>query len=263
MLLGAGGTVVLSMISAYAFLRLRCRKAGNPFGQRARWWALAIIALTVVLSTGVGLAIVAMSRDIRAACVGLILPGALWFGRASLPRDGQPHGSWSGPLVDVLMYPLRQLDDVMGEDMQEWCDTRSRAVAGSPRWVCDAAHYYYAQVAGRVKDPQAAQDLIRLRSSIDHKIKMVWIADLNSPERLRVGLRSHPATQNARKYNPDDPRLADRLRNDAENELHLFLFTLYRLGFYKLLIYPFRPPPRPRRKRGRPETTAGAGPSMR
>jgi hypothetical protein len=251
------------MISAYAFLRLRCRRVGNPFGHRARWCAMSIILGTVVVSTALGLAVVAVSHHLRAAYVGLVLPSALWFGKASLRRDGGQGGPVTGPLVDGLMFPLRRLDDLMGEDMQEWCDIRSRAVAGRPAWVADAAQYYHTQTARQVKDHQARLNLDRWRETIEHQIKMAQLADLGSPLRLRDGLRSHPSTQNLRKYHPDDPKLAERLRNDAENELHLFLFTLYRLGFYKLLIYPFRPPPLPKRKRRTPGTQADAEPTVR
>jgi hypothetical protein len=260
MLLDAAATVVVSVLSAYFFLRLRCRRLGNPFGARARWCALSIIAALVVVSTGLGLAYVTLSHHFGAAYVGLALPSVLWLGRASVPREGGPRHT---TLTDILMYPLRRLDDLMGDDMQDWCDIRSRAVASTPAWVSDAAHYYWGQVAGRVKDQRALRDLARRRESIEHKIKAARLADLDSPQRLRAALSSHPSTRNARKYDPGDPRLAERLRSEAENELHLFLFTLYRLGFYKLLIYPFRPPPLPKRKRGQPGTPADAEPTIR
>lgn len=253
--LGVAGTIVVSMISAYVFLRLRCRRIGNPFGRRARWCALAIIAGTVIVSTGVGLAVVAVSHHLHAAYVGLILPSALWFGKASIRRDGSRSGTVTGPVAGGLMLPLHRLDDLMGEDMQNWCDVRSRAVAGRPGWTAAAAKYYRDQVAGRIKDHQAGHDIARWQESIEHKINVARLADLGSPNRLRDGLQSHSSTRNVRKYHPDDPRLAERLRSDAENELHLFLFTLYRLGFYKLLIYPFRPPPLPKRTRHQPGLT--------
>ena len=64
-----------------------------------------------------------------------------------------------------------------------------------------------------------------------------------TPARLQASLHMHPATQNTRKYSVDDlPRLASRLEVEAQNELHLFLAYVYRLGYHKLLIYPFRPP---------------------
>jgi hypothetical protein len=259
MLLDAAATVLVSVISAYCFLRLRCRRVGNPFGARARWCSLSIIGAMVVLSTGLGLAYVTLSHHYGATYVGLALPSVLWLGRASIPRDGPRHS----PLTDILMYPLHRLDDLMGEDMQEWCDVRSRAVAGHPAWVSDAAHYYWSQVAGRLKDEKALRDLARWRESVEHKIKAARLADLDSPQRLRDALASHPSTRNSRKFDPGDPRLADRLRSDAENELHLFLFTLYRLGFHNLLIYPFRPPAQPKRERDEPETQAGAEPTIR
>jgi hypothetical protein len=260
MWLDAAATVVVSVISAYCFLRLRCRRRGNPFGARARWCSLSIIVGLVVLSTGLGLAYVTLSHHYGATYVGLVLPSVLWLGRASVNRDDGPRPT---TVMDVLTYPLRRLDDMMGEDMQDWCDVRSRAVAGHPAWVSDAAEYYWRQVAGGVKDERTLRDLDHWRDSIEHKIKAARLADLGSPQRLRDALSAHPSTRNPRKYRPDDPRLADRLRVEAENELHLFLFTLYRLGRYDLLIYPFRPAAQPRRKRGQRETPADAEPTIR
>jgi hypothetical protein len=141
----------------------------------------------------------------------------------------------------------------MGTDMQEWCDVRSRAVAGNPAWVSDAAEYYYRQVAGRVKGEQDRRKLLGWRESIEHKIWVAEQADRADPGKLRAALQSHPSTRNVRKYDVGDPdRLVARLRSEAENELHLFLFAVYHLGFYNLLIYPFRPPalPKNRGKKG-------------
>jgi hypothetical protein len=219
---------------------------------------MTIIAGTVIVSTAVGLGLVALSHHIQAAYVGLVLPGALWFGKASIPRDGHRDGTFSGAMLDCVLSPLRRLDDLMGEDMQVWCDRRSRAVAGNPVFVSDAVHYYHRQVAGRIKDQRAQQDLARWRASIEHKIAIVQQADTASSQQLWVALQSHSSTRNMRKYNPDDPRLGDRLWSDAENELHLFLFTLYRLGFHTLLIYPSRATGLPRRRRRPPEMPADA-----
>jgi anaerobic selenocysteine-containing dehydrogenase len=258
LVLSVFSTVVLSLILACAFLWLRCRRVGNPFGRRARWWSMTIIAGTVLVSAAVGLAIGAVSHHSHAAFVGIILPAALWLGRASFGRDGSHRGTITDSLTNGLMFPLRHLDDLMGEDMQDWCDERSRAVEGRPRWVAEAAQYYHKETAPRVKDYQAKRDLNYWRETIEHKITMARLADLYSPARLRAGLRSHPSTQNTRKYDPDDPGIAERLRSDAESDLHLFLLRLYRLGFYKLLIYPMRPPALPKRTRRVPSTPADA-----
>src|SRR5262249_61296109 len=83
-LTGGAGTLVLATLSAYAFLRLRCRRAGQPFGPRAKRWAVTIILLTAIVSTGLGLAAVAVGGHIRAAYIGLLLPSGLLIGQASV-----------------------------------------------------------------------------------------------------------------------------------------------------------------------------------
>ena len=127
--------------------------------------------------------------------------------------------------------------------MQDWCDTRLRAASAKPQWIADAAKYYYDQVNGGLRNDKARADLDRWRESIAHKIAVVRQIDEDTgPSRLRARLQMHPATSPSRKYPDDDPtRLADRLETEALNELHLFLAYLYRLGYHKLLIYPFRP----------------------
>ena len=80
-------------------------------------------------------------------------------------------------------------------------------------------------------------------TSIVHKISIVRLVNLDTtPARLHEWLQKHPSTQNLRRYDDDDlPRLARRLESEATNELDLFLASVYRLGYHKLLISPFRP----------------------
>ena len=132
--------------------------------------------------------------------------------------------------------------------MQAWCDTRVRAAARQPQWLSDAALYYYSQVGRGVKDERARDELRRWRESIAHKVTLVRLINLDTTDaRLHATLSSHPSTMDARTYSADDrPRLSRRLVADAENELHLFLSSLYRLGYHRLLIYPFRPEAAPR-----------------
>ena len=244
------GTIVISMISAYGFLTLRCRGMGNPFGRHARWWAIAIILLTALISTAVGLAAVAAGNHALAAFVGLILPSGIWLGRAAA-LDSRPRASqWRRQLVTWAASPLRRLDDAMGDDMQAWCDARVRAAARQPQWLSDAALYYYSQVGRRVKDNRARDELKGWRESIAHKVTLVRLINLDTTDtRLHATLGSHPSTMDSRRYSADDrPRLARRLVADAENELNMFLASVYRLGYHRLLIYPFRPPPVPREK---------------
>jgi hypothetical protein len=257
-------TVAVSLVSAYIFLLLRCRGTGYPFGPRARWWAFAIIGITAAVSTGLGLAAVAVGQHGLAAYVGLLLPSGLWLSRASAHRAQRRHGTSLLPqeLVAWLALPLHHLEDRMGDDMQNWCDTRLKVAASRPQWLADAAQYYYNQVKTRLKDTQDRDQLNRWRESIAHKVRIVRLVNLDTtPERLRAALLSHPSTANTRTYSADDlGRLTSRLLVEAENELHLFLAYLYRLGYYKLLIYPFRKPPAPPAPRGLRQPT-GPGPA--
>lgn len=238
---GVVGTFVLSLLLAYGFLRLRCHGVGPPFGPRAKGWAFIIVVATAIVSTGVGLVIVAASHHVPAAYVGLVVPGGLWLAPFYPQHDRHLVPK---PLAAGLTLPLGRLYDRMGDDMENWCDTRLRAASQQPQWISDAAKYYFNQVGGRIKDKQARDELDRWRESITHKISIVRLISLDTtPARLQASLHMHPATHNTRKYPVDDlPRLASRLEVEAQNELHLFLAYVYRLGYHKLLIYPFRPP---------------------
>lgn len=232
---GGVGTFAVSLVFACMFLQLRCSGVGPPFGRHARPWAIFIVLVTALVSTGLGLLILAASHQAPAALVGVVVPGGLWFTSVSAPRDRLRAG-W-------LTRPLSNLYDAMGEDMQAWCDIRHRAATEAPQWISDAAQYYYDQVKGRIKNRQALTELCDWRDSIVHKIGIVRLINLDTtPERLDDSLKNHSSTQNLRRYADDNlPRLARRLESDATNELDLFLAAVYRLGYHKLLIYPFRP----------------------
>jgi hypothetical protein len=241
------GTFALSLIIAYAFLRIRCRGVGPPFRRHARYWACFIVVSAAASGTAIGLLLLATGHV--SAFVGLILPGGLWLTRLPPRRDQEMRPRrWSG----VLSLPFSRLYDRMGEDMQDWCDARKRAAAPEPRYIAGAARYYWNQMS-RVRDERARDDLDRWRDSIEHKIGIVRLIELDaSPARLRASLAEHPCTESIRAYDDEDVHhLAERLEVEALNELHLFLAYAYRLGYHKMLVYPFRPeahrhPPRPR-----------------
>ena len=255
--IGVAVTLVLSLISAYGFLMLRCRGAGHPFGPHSRPWAVTVIVMTAAVSTALGVAVVAASHHVRAAYVGLVVPSALWLGKASAQRGRRPERLVPRQLAGYVMLPLRRVDDGIGDDLQDWCDARSRAVSGRPQQVADAAQYYCRQVAGRLKDDRDREQLYCWRESIRHKSKVVQMIGRGEPApRVHAALQSHPSTSNTGKNDTGDlPRLTRRLQSEAENELHLLLAWAYRRGHHKLLIYPFRPPPAPhhRHRPGPPE----------
>ena len=257
---GAAGTFVPSLILAYWFLRLRCRRLGHPFGPqvvrlgapfgpRARFWVIFIMVATAIVSTGVGLLIVAISNHSYAVYVGILVPGSLWFSRIPPQRD---LAMLPRTLSSLLTLPFSRLYDRIGDDRQYWLDTRTEAASVKPPYLSDAVEYYHYQVAGRLRDEQARAHLDCWWSSIMHKISVWRLLDLGADlARVQAHLEMHPSTQDTRKYNVNDPeRLARRLETEALNELTLFLSLLYRLGYHKLLVYPFRlgahrPYPRP------------------
>ena len=210
---------------------------GNPFGSRARFWAILIMVATAVASTCVGLLIVAASRNIP-AYVGIVVPaGCVQQAAAQRDRD-LLHRTLPG----VLTLPLSRLYDRMGDDMQDWCDTRVRAAEAKPQWIADAVTYYYSQVQGGLKDGQARADLGRWQESITHKISIVRLISLDTtPARLGVPPDAllHPAHPQVRRRRP--AAAGPPVETEALNMLDLFLAYVYRLGHHRLLIYPFRP----------------------
>jgi hypothetical protein len=242
---GAAATFVASLFLSCWFLRLRCRGIGPPFGRRARPWALFIVLGTAIVSSGIGL-LIATASHVHAAYAGIAVPAGLWFPQLP-PRDLTPRtlGAW-------LALPFSRLYDRMGDDMQDWCDTRIRAAAPKPQWIADAVTYYYDQVRGLLKDGQARTRLDDWQESITHKMGIVRLIELDTtPARLREALQKHQSTRDIRKYDDEDlPHVARRLTSEALNELNLFLAYVYRRGYQKLLIFPFRPGarrPQPRR----------------
>lgn len=247
---GAAGTFAISAVSAYVFLSLRCRGLGYPFGPRARWWAMAIVLMTAIVATGLGVAAVAVSNHLRAVYIGVLVPGGLWLGQRSVPQRSGRGTIWLRTAFTNLSLPLRWLDDCMGDDMQHWCDVRSAAVATSPELIYDAADHYYIQMANQVRDRRQHDDLDARLGSIKHKVELARRARLGTVETtlLLDQLHNHPSTRGSRKYGADDPiLLARRLESDAENELQLLLACMYQLGHRKLVTYRgFKPVPQPK-----------------
>jgi hypothetical protein len=238
LVLGVVGTFALSLILACAFLRIRCRGIGPPFGRRARYWAFFIVGGTAAVSTAIGILIVAASSHSGAALVGVVVPVGLQLSKVPPQRDRDMLPRTTG---NLLTLPFSRLYDRMGDDMRDWCDARLEAAKPNPRWIGDAVQYYWNQMR-RITDPRERDNLDCWRESIVHKISIVRLIDLDaSPARLRASLQLHPSTQHIRKYSDDDLlRLARRLESDALNELDLFLAYAYQHGYHKMLVYPFR-----------------------
>jgi hypothetical protein len=244
LVLGVVVTFALSLILSCTFLRMRCRGVGPPFGPRARSWGTFIAVGTAVVSTAVGMLIVAASSHSGAAFAGIIVAPGLLLSKVPPQRDLEMRPR-TGAHPVTLLFGL--LSDRIGEDMQAWCDYRMAAAKSEPRYVGHTVQYYWNQM-GRVRDRRTRDILDTLRRSIVHKMDCVRLIDLDaSHARLRDAFQQHPCTQHIRAFTDDDLIwLARRLESDAESELSQFLSRAYQLGYHKMLVYPFRPdPPRP------------------
>jgi hypothetical protein len=238
LVLGGVGTFVLSLLVACKVLRMRCRGIGPPFGPRARYWASFIVVSTAIVSTAVGLLIALATSSAPAALVGVIVSGGLWFAKVPPHRDQnfEPRTPSSAPTL-----PFLRLYERIGLDMAAWCKIRCQATEPKPQYVGDAVEYYW-NLMGRVTNRRDRDLLDHRRASIAHKISLVRLIELDAgPARLRAQLELYSSTANPRKYNVDkQDKLAMRLENDAREELGRFLAHAYRLGYHKMLIYPFR-----------------------
>ena len=244
---GAAGTFAISALSAWVFVVLSCRGIGRPFGPRARWWALTVVLITAIVATGLGVAAVAVSDHLHAVYIGVVVPIVLWLGRSANPGRSQRGFAFLRILAVQVAFPLRRLDGSMGDDMQYWCDVRSAAVVKSPELIYDAAQHYYLQVTNRIKDRQRHRELDDQLDSIRHKVAIARRAKPggNPASEWRDELGDHQSTRGSRKYSAADPALlARRMESDAQNELHLMLAGIYRLGYTKLVTYRgYKPAP--------------------
>lgn len=208
---------------------------------------MAVVLITAMIASGLGVAAVAVSDHLRAVYIGVLLPSGLWLGRRSTPHRSRRAGTLLRTVAAEITLPLRCLDDSMGDDMQNWCEVRTAAVGPHPELIYDAAEHYYLQVANQVKDRQKHHDLDMRIASIKHKVSIARRARLKTTETaaLRDDLQDHPSTCDNKKYQADDPiLLACRLESDAENEFQLLLACIYQLGYRKLVMYRgFKPAP--------------------
>jgi len=200
---------------------------------------LLIVVITAIVSTGVGLFLVAVSHRVPAVYAGVVVVAGLWFAAVPPRRE---RGMLLGTLTYWPTLPFSRLYDGMGDDMQDAQKETLRVAQAKPQWVADAAKYFYDRIQAELKDDRALANLEGWQASIAHKVDIVGLISLDTtPAELQAALQMHPSTQNIRKYSAKDlKRLVLRLESDALNELALLLTYMYQLGYYKLP--PFTPP---------------------
>jgi hypothetical protein len=239
--LGPDLTFALACASATFFLFLRCHGQGRPFGPNSRRWAIAVIAVTGVVSTAATFAFVAVVNELPSVffSLGVLAPSGLWLaeirsrsdGRRSLLRDMST--LW-------LTRLLARLHEGMAEDRVAWCERRI-----DESWTTDelgmAARFYQEYLRERLSPDERRRGRIYAQlSAIEARLTVEQLIE-NGAGRTKVvaALQGSRATKDPRysRYHSDLSRLAGILRHDAERDLVRLLGSAYSAGHYKTPVY--------------------------
>ncbi|MFE0152735.1 hypothetical protein ACFWY5_36710 [Nonomuraea sp. NPDC059007] len=234
-----GLTVVLAVISATAFLLLRCQGKGRPFGPEGRWLAVSIILLTGLVSAGVALLFGAMLNDNLATLLGAVAPSGLWLSQVRAHEEGRRSLAKEAATF-WLVSLLARLDQAMAEDQRAWCERRI-----DDEWsvyeLSMAANRYHERIGERLTPEERRRERIHARlDAIDRKLDVAALIEDGAPRsKVVTALGGSRHTRLARydRYLNDLTRLRGILRHDAESELLRLLSSAYRSGYRSLPLY--------------------------
>ncbi|MFI6598353.1 hypothetical protein ACIBHX_19015 [Nonomuraea sp. NPDC050536] len=239
-----GLTVGLAILSAVAFLLLRCQSRGRPFGPQARWLALAVVLLTGCASAVVALAGGFLLNQYLSTALGVIAPSGLWLSqvrareedRRSLAREAATF--W-------LVTLLARLDQAMAEDQLVWCERRVDD-SWSIYELSLAAFRYHERIRERLTPEERRRARVHARlDAIERRLDVAALIEDGAPRsKVVTALRGsrHTKTPRYERYLNDLTRMHGILRHDAENELLRLLAIAFRAGYRSLPV--FVPPAR-------------------
>jgi hypothetical protein len=256
--LGLDLTFALACASATFFLFLRCHGQGRPFGPRSRRWAVAVIAVTGVVSTAATFAFVGIVSQLPSIffSLGVLAPSGLWLSEIRSRGDDR-----RSPLRDMstlwLTRLLARLHEGMAEDRLAWCEERV-----DESWTADelglAARFYQQYLRERLSPDERRRGRIYAQvNAIEARLTVGQLIE-NGAGRTKVvaALQESRATKDPRysRYQSDLSTLADILRHDAERDLVRLLGSAYSAGYYKTPVYsrPRRAYPAPAGRRPPP-----------
>ncbi|MDP9796525.1 hypothetical protein J2S43_005037 [Catenuloplanes nepalensis] len=239
-----GVTFVLASVSATVFLLLRCKGKGRPFGPSARRWALAVIGVTSVLSTGTAALAVLIVSQLPAALLGLgvAAPSMLWL--SELSKRAADRRDLRRDLSSVwLTRLLTRLQEGMADDRQNWCEERV-----DDEWSSDelsmAARYYHEYLMERLTVEERRRGRIHAQlNAIQSRLDVVHLIEASaSRAKVVAALQGSRITKEPRyaKAADDLGRMAGILRHDAYRDLIRLLGLAYNAGHHKMA--PYRPP---------------------
>jgi hypothetical protein len=239
--LGLGLTFFLACVSAAFFLQLRCQGKGRAFGPSSRWWALSVIGLTGMLSTGVAFALVTIGHQLPSAfaSLGVVAPSGLWLGHI---RQGTPERNslYKAASTLWLTWLLGRMGEGMAEDKLAWCDRRV-----DPNWHADelilAARFYHDYLQERLTaDDRRRYRIGWLMQNIEVRLDVVRLIDGSAGRSKVVAALKAPRLADQARYQrslDDLTRLGSLLRHDAERDLGRMLAAAYNVGLYRLDLY--------------------------
>ncbi|MFI7699793.1 hypothetical protein [Nonomuraea sp. NPDC049480] len=254
--LQAALTVVLALVSAVAFLLLRCQGKGRPFGPTARWLTIAIAMLTGLVSAGVALLtgwllddLLAKAlgvQDLLATALGAAAPSGLWLSQMRGKED-ERRSVGREAATFWLVSLLARLDQAMAEDQRLWCERRVDD-SWSIYELSLAANRYHERIGERLAPEERRRERIHARlDAIERRLDVAaLIEDGATRSKVVTALNGSRHTRLARyeRYLNDLRRLHGVLKHDAESDLLRLLASAYRAGYRSLP--EFVPPSRAR-----------------
>lgn len=243
-------TFVLACVSSTFFLQVRCEGRGRAFGPNSSRWAVLVIALTSVISTGSALILAVLGHYVPAVIMtlGIAAPGGLCLDRI---KEGIPERrSISSAAATLwLTWLLARLDDAMTEDKREWCERHVDEAWRSDELIL-AAHFYHDYLNERLTDDDRKRYRIRaLLQDTETRLDIVSLIEGHAPRsRVVDAINGSRFGKEARyqRHLDDLTRLCGRLEHDARRDLERLLAAAYVTGYYRLerCTPPARKPPR-------------------
>jgi hypothetical protein len=234
--LGLGVTLALTCVSATFFLFVRCHGIGRPFGRNSRVWALLVIGVTSLLSTGAALVGAAVVAHLPTAFIGIFAPSGLWLSQVQNRRIERRS------LVDDLSTLwlrrlLARLQEGMADERNAWCEQRLDE-AWSTSELSTAARRYRDYLHDRMPPEERSRRQVNAHvKAIEARLNVVQLID-NGSGRTKVSdaLQGSRVTRIARysSHLDDLGRMADILRHDAERDLIRLLCLAYSGRYYRL-----------------------------
>lgn len=235
---GLGITLALACASATVFLFLRCDGRGRPFGASARWWAVAAIAVTSVVSTAAAFVVVNLLNQLPSAFVGIGMLTPSWLWLSEIHRRGEDRRSMVRDLSTLwLTRLLAHLHEGMAEDRLTWCEERVDQ-NWSTAELALAARHYHEYLRERLTPEQRRRGRFNaLHNAIESRLDVAQLIENGAGQsKIRTALRASRFTNELRytKFLDDLGGLRGILHHDAERDLVRLLGVAYLAGSRRL-----------------------------